>query len=219
MVGCRQQGADTRAGPGDGRVGSRLGRLMVLSIAAVVALSLPACGGGADDSASSSKTSTAPPGEPTGGSALPRDVVLPLSAVKEVLPEMTHETATGENEGAVGNPTGTRSVTYATGNGSRRVVISVDRYESSAGASSAYQEATQKSKEVPGAKGETVSDLGEKAFIGVVTQGDETHVGGGALYGGRIVAATLQGYDGTNENKAKVTEIIRKQAVAAKRAL
>ena len=60
-------------------------------------------------------------------------------------------------------------------------------------------------------------DLGQRASIGVATQGKETHVGGGALYGDRIVTVTLQGYDATTENRAKVTALIRNQA-AAKRA-
>ena len=80
-------------------------------------------------------------------------------------------------------------------------------------------EAVQGSKEAPGGEGETVSDLGEKTFIGVSAQDNETHVGGGALYGDLIVNVTLQGYEGTNENKAKVTQLIRMQAAAAKRAL
>jgi hypothetical protein len=194
-------------------------RLAPLLIVAVVALWLPACGAGHGGSASSSKTSS-DSGEASSPSTLARDVVVPLSTVKKILPEMTQETATGANKAAVGNPTGSRIVTYATNDGSRRVVISVDQYPSSEEASSAYQEATQKSKEVPGAtKGQTVSNLGEKAFVGVVTQAKETHVGGGALYGDLIVTATLQGYRGTKENKAKVAEIIRKQAAAAKQAL
>src|SRR5262249_13718796 len=96
--------------------------------------------------------------------------------------------------------------------GSQRVVISVDQYRSPQDASSAYQQAFQASQEVPGARGEPVADLGQRAFIGVATQGSETHVGGGALYGDRIVTVTLQGYDGTTENRAKVTALIRKQA-------
>ena len=72
------------------------------------------------------------------------------------------------------------------------------------------------SQEVPGAKGEPVSDLGQRAFIGVATQGDETHVGGGALYGDLIVTVTLQGCDGTPENRAKVTALIRNQAAATR---
>jgi len=185
---------------------------VTLSIAAVVAaLLLPACGGGGDSSESTSETASA--------STLPRDVVLTLNEVKEVLPEMSQETATGEDETALGNPTGTRSVTYATDDGSQRVVVSVAQYQSSEDASSTYQEAVQGSLEAPGGAGESVSGLGEEAFIGVSAQGDETHVGGGALYGDLIVNVTLQGYDGTNEDKAKVTELIRMQAAAAERAL
>ena len=60
-----------------------------------------------------------------------------------------------------------------------------------------------------------MTNLGDGAFNRVVTQGDETHVGGGALYGDLIVTATLQDYDGTDENKAKVIELLRKQADAA----
>jgi hypothetical protein len=182
----------------------RVPRLAVLLIAAVVALSMSACGN--DNGASS-------------GSTLPPNVILTLSEVKEILPEMTQETSTGEDETALGNPTGTRSVTYATEDGSQKVVISVAQYPSSEDASSTYQEAVQGSKEAPGGEGENVSDLGEKAFIGVSAQGNETHVGGGALYGDLIVNVTLQGYEGTNENKAKVTQLIRMQAAAAKRGL
>lgn len=187
-------------------------RPAVLLIAAVVALSLPACGNGNDNSESTSETSS-------GSTLLPPNVVLTLSEVKEVLPEMSQETSTGEDETALGNPTGTRSVTYATDDSSQRVVISVAQYQSSEDASSAFQEAVQGSLEAPGGEGETVSDLGEKAFIGTSAQGGETHVGGGALYSELIVIVTLQGYDGTNQNKAKVTELIRMQAAAAKRAL
>jgi hypothetical protein len=187
--------------------------LAVLLIAAVVALSLPAACGNANDNAEST-------GETSSGSTLlPRNVVLTLSEVKEVLPEMSQESATGEDETALGNPTGTRSVTYATDDSSQRVVISVAHYQSSEDASSAFQDAVEGSLEAPGGEGETVSDLGEKAFIGTSARGGETHVGGGALYGELIVIVTLQGYDGTNQNKAKVTELIRMQAAGAKRAL
>ena len=129
---------------------------------------------------------------------------------------MSRETATGQDETAVGNPSGTRSVTYAAADGSQRVVISVDQYPSPQDASHAYEQAFKMSQEVPSAKGESVSDLGQRAFIGVATQGNETHVGGGALYGDRIVTVTLQGCDGTPENRAKVTALIRNQAAATR---
>jgi hypothetical protein len=151
---------------------------------------------------------------------LPRDEIISLSTVKEILPEMTQETATGPNQTVVGNPTANRAVTYASADGSQRAVISVDHYKSSEEASSAYQEASQMSQEVPGVTGsETVPDLGDGAFIGVVTQGDETHVGGGALYGELIVTATLQGYEGTEENKDKVIELLNEQGDTAQQAL
>jgi hypothetical protein len=189
-------------------------RRAALLIAATVVLSLSACGGRKGGPEPSSVAQTAPSG---GATLLPRDAIIPLSAVREVLPEMSRETATGLDETAVGDPAGTRSVTYATADGPQRVVISVDRYKSPEVASAAYQQAFQLSQQVPGAKGEPVSGLGQRAFIGVATQGNETHVGGGALDGDTIVTVTLQGYNGTNENKAKVSAIIRKQA-AAKRA-
>jgi hypothetical protein len=153
------------------------------------------------------------------GSTLPRNVVLTLGEVKQVLPEMSQETATGEDESALGNPRGSRSVTYATDDGSRRVVISVALYQSIQDASSAYLAAVQGSLAAPGGAGEALSNLGEQAFIGVSAQGDETHVGAGALYGDLIVNVTLQGYDGTTENRARVTELIRMEAAAATRAL
>jgi hypothetical protein len=179
------------------------------SIVTVLAFALATCGCGSDASKVPSRTSD--------GSVLPRDRIIPLSTLQELLPEMNREIATGQDDTAVGHPTGTRSVTYATADGSQRVVISVDQYQSPQGASSAYRQAFQASQEVPGARGEAVPDLGQRAFVGVATQGNETHVGGGALYGDLIVTVTLQGYDGTKENRAKVAAIIGKQA-AAKRA-
>jgi len=189
-----------RARPETGAARPALGQFAAPSIAAVMACALATCGCRGD-----------------GSKVLPRDRIIPLGTVKEVLPEMSQEAATGKDETAVGSPTGTRSVTYATADGSQRVVISVDQYQTLQDASSAFEQAFKMSQEVPGAKGEPVSDLGQRAFIGVATQGDETHVGGGALYGDLIVTVTLQGYDGTKENRAKVMALIRKQA-AGKRA-
>ncbi len=58
---------DAKLGLRDRRVGSRLGRLAVLLIAAVVVLSLPACGNGASR-----------------GSTLPSNVILTLGARKKL---------------------------------------------------------------------------------------------------------------------------------------
>ena len=156
---------------------------------------------------------------PGGGSLLPRDVVLPLDAVQEVVPDLATETATGENTPTRGVPDATRRVTYATEGREQRLVLSVDQHPSAADASAAFQEAAEQSRDIPGVEGEAAPELGEASFIGVITQGDETHVGGGALFGDLIVNATLQGYDGTDENKAAVAELIRRQAAHAEQAL
>ena len=153
------------------------------------------------------------------GATLPRNVVLTLNEVKQILPEMSQETATGQDETALGTPRDSRSVTYATADGARRVVISVAQYPSAQDASSAYTAAIQGSLDAPGGAGGAIANVGEQAFIGSSALGDESHVGGGALYGDLIVNVTLQSYDGTTENLARVTELIRMEAAAAARAL
>ena len=173
----------------------------------------------AQGSTPATRSASATPEEPSRGALLPRDVILPLSAVQEVMPEMATETATGENAGALGHPVATRSVTYAVEDGKRRLVLSVDQHPSADDASAAFEDAVAKSREVPGVTGEAVPALGAAAFIGVVTQGDETHVGGGALFGDLIVNATLQAYEGTDTNKATVADLIRRQAAHAEQAL
>jgi len=103
------------------------------------------------------------------------------------------------------------------------VTITVDQYASSSDASSAYQEAVQKSKTVPGFKPIPAENLGQNAFIGTVTQGGETHIGLGALDGTVIVGATLAGFDPTPDIIDKLISMTReeeglaKTAVAAKR--
>lgn len=74
---------------------------------------------------------------------------------------------------AVGNPKATRSVIYANDDNSKKVTITVDQYESVTDASSAYEQAIEKSK-IPGFKPLSVSNVGQKAFAGTVTIGAET---------------------------------------------
>jgi hypothetical protein len=104
-------------------------------------------------------------------------------------------------------------------NSSKKVTITVDQYASPTDASSAYQEAVQKSKIVPGFKPVSASDLGQNGFIGTVTQGDETHIGLGTLQGTLIVGATLVGYDPTPDNIAKLVSVTREEEAVAKAAL
>src|SRR5262249_25932696 len=87
-----------RARPEAGAARPVLGQLAAPAMA-VMALALATCGCGGHASNAPSMTSH--------GSVLPRDLIVPLRTVKEVLPEMSRETATGQDETAVGNPTGT----------------------------------------------------------------------------------------------------------------
>lgn len=156
---------------------------------------------------------------PAASALLPREVILPVEAVQQVVPDIASEIATGPNSTVVGAPVANRAVTYATADSAHRVVLSVDQYATPAEAKRSFDEAFEASKEVPGVTTEAVSGLGESALIGVVTQGDETHVGGGALFGALIVNATLQAFAGTDENKDKVAELIHSQAEHAAGAL
>jgi hypothetical protein len=146
-------------------------------------------------------------------------VVVPISVVNRFFSQVTREASTGQNLTAVGNPKATRSVIYANSDSSKKVTITVDQYASPTDASSAYQEAVQKSKIVPGFKPVSSSDLGQNAFIGTVTQGDETHIGLGAVQGTLIVGVTLVGYDPTPDNIAKLVSVTREEEAAAKAAL
>jgi len=150
------------------------------------------------------------------GSLLSREVVVPLSVVNRFFPEITREATTGQNLTAVGNAKATRSVIYANSDSSKKVTITVDQYASSSDASSAYQEAVQKSKTVPGFKPIPAENLGQNAFIGTVTQGGETHIGLGALDGTVIVGATLAGFDPTPDIIDKLISMTREEEGVAK---
>ena len=186
--------------------GSRLASLAGLSIAVVEALLLAAYG---QSSPSSGTTST---------SVLSRNFVVPLSVVDEFYPQIAQEASTGQNMTAVGSPKATRSVIYANDDNSKKVTITVDQYESATDASSAYQQAVEKSK-IPEFKPVSVSNVGQKAFAGTVTMGAETHVGLGALVGKLIMGVTLAGYDATPENVAKLFALANKEDAAAGAAL
>ena len=186
----------------------RMERLAAPSIALVGALSLVAHG---QSSPSSGATSTPE-------SVLPSSFVVSLSVVEEFFPEVTKEASIGQNSTAVGNPKTTRSVIYANGDSSKKVTISVDQYDTTTDASSAYEQAVEKSK-IPGFKPVSVPNLGQRAFAGTVTMGAETHVGLGALVGKLIVGLTLAGYDATPDNVAKLVALAHKEDAAARAAL
>jgi hypothetical protein len=155
----------------------------------------------------------------TFGITLARKVVIPLSVVNRFFPEITREASTGRNSNAIGNPKATRIVIYTTGDGSKKVTISVDQYGSSKDAASAYQLAVEKSQSVPGFKPVAVPNLGQQTFAGTVTMGSETHVGLGVLNDTLIVGVTLAGYDATADNIANLVAMARTEIAVAKMAL
>src|SRR5207253_7133825 len=142
-------------------------------------------------------------------SLLAREVVIPISTVRGFFPQVDQEARTGPHLTAVGGPKATRSVIYANRSNSKKVTISVDQYVSSSDASSAYEEAVQKSKAVPGWTPISAPDLGQNAFMATVTRGEETHVGFGALQGEVIVAITLAGYNPTPGTIVQLSSLAR----------
>jgi hypothetical protein len=175
-----------------------------LAIAAVALLSL------AGESFSSPATS---------GATLPRNVMVPLSAISRLFPDITRESSTGRNSMAIGNPKATRIVIYQTADGSKKVTITVGQYESLRDASSAYQQARRKSEAVPGYRPVPVPTLAQQTFAGTVTMGAETHIGLGMLDHNLIVGATLAGYDATSQYRDKLVAMARMQAAAARKAV
>ena len=187
---------------GDRGSGSRSRPLTALSIAIVGTLLL-AC-----------QSFSAPV---TSGGTLPRNVIVPLSEVIRLFPDIVREASTGGNATATGKPKATRMVIYESGDGSRKVTITVDQYGSPRDASSAYKQAVQKSQSVPGFKPVQVPRLGQQAFAGTTTMDAETHIGLGTLDHKLIVGATLARYDATPDNATKLVAVARMQGAAAKR--
>lgn len=155
-------------------------------------------------------------GAGVGQSVLPRSIVVGLTTVQKYFPQVAHEQYSGSNSTAVGSPTGTRSVIYTNGDASKKVTISVDWYATARDASAAYREAVSKSK-IPGSSPLKVPTIGQATFAGRVTQGNETHVGLGALSGNLIIGATLAGYPATSENVRRLVALtVAEQAAAAR---
>ena len=149
-------------------------------------------------------------------SLLTRKAVIPISTVRRFFPQVDQESSTGPNLTAVGNPKATRSVIYVNRSGSKKVTITVDRYVSSSDASSAYEEAVQRSKAVPGFTPISAPDLGENAFMATVSRGEETHIGFGALSGNLILGITVVGYHPTPGTIVKLRSLAREEEATAK---
>src|SRR6266705_6874851 len=64
-------------------------------------------------------------------SLLAREVVIPISTVRRLFPQVDQEASTGPHLTAVGGPKATRSVIYANSDNSKKVTISLDQYVNS----------------------------------------------------------------------------------------
>ncbi|MEU2003146.1 hypothetical protein ABZ518_17260 [Rhodococcus sp. NPDC019616] len=154
------------------RIGRRAS-LAILSIVVIGALTAGGCGqqrtepGG--ESQQDATTSTT--------NLVPQEVLVGLEVVQKYFPEIDRQATTSANASAAGVPEATRMVIYEGADG-RRVTVSVDQYSSPDSASTAFEQAIDKSEVVQGFVAlPTPSGVGEKAFAGTVTQGEETHIG------------------------------------------
>ncbi len=175
-----------------------------LSLAAIVVLSLAACGDAAVPSAP----------------LLPRDTVVPVSVVTEYFPDVTQEASTGPNETSVGEPIGSISVVFASADGRKKVTLSVDQYASASDAAAAYQTAVQGSKAAPGFNSAAPPNLGQEAFAGTSQVGAEKHFGLGARDGTLIMSATHAGdIPVTPDNSNNLISLGAEELTTAKRVL
>ncbi len=147
---------------------------------------------------------------------LPRSAIVELSTVQKYFPQVAREQYSGMNKTAAANPVATRSVIFASSDGSKKVTLSVDRYASGGDALSAFHVAVAKSK-IPGFAPITVPVIGQSSFAGRVTRGNETHVGLGAVDGNVVVGATLAGYAATDANLQHLISLARLEDAQAKR--
>jgi hypothetical protein len=170
--------------------------LLALPIAMVT--SIAGCGG---------SSGCFPPPNPL----LLRNYVVQLSIVSQYFDSITQQDGTGEDSTAQGNPNATRAVFLIDDADTQKVTITVDRYNSTSDAASAYEAALEKSEEVPGFTPITIPSVGQQSFAGSVTQGMETHVGLGALDGKFVFGATLAGFDATSDNVANLVGLAPRQ--------
>jgi len=161
---------------------------------------------------------TSPTADPANAfeSLLSREVVVPISTVRRFFPQVDQEARTGPHLTAVGSPKATRTVIYARSNSSKKVTVTVDEYVSSSDALSAYEEAVEKSKAVPGWTPVSAPDLDTNAFMAIVTRGEETHIAFGALQGNLILGITIVGYNPTPGIIIKLRSLAREEEAAAK---
>jgi hypothetical protein len=153
-------------------------------------------------------------GLPLPNHLLPRKYVVLLSSVTQYFDSITRQESTGKDSTAQGNPNATLAVFLIDDADTQKVTITVDRYNSSSDAASAYQTALEKSEEVPGFTPITIPSVGQQSFAGSVTQGIETQVGLGALDGKFVFGVTLAGFDATPDNVDNLVGLARAENAA-----
>ena len=122
-----------------------------LALPIAMVTSIAGCGGSAG---------SFPPPNPL----LRRNYVVQLSIVNQYFDSITQQDSTGEDSTAQGNPNATRAVFFIDDADTQKVTITVDRYNSTADAASAYQTALKKSEEVPGFTPITIPSVGQQSF-------------------------------------------------------
>jgi hypothetical protein len=122
----------------------------------------------------------------------------------------------GADPTATGNPKATKSVAFTNDDGSKKATVSVDTYATPDEASAAFQQAVQRSRDVPGFKSLPTPNLGDQIFAGSVTQDNVTHVGIGVLEGDAVVGVTTAGYETNAQNIAKLLALTTAAVATAK---
>ncbi len=106
-------------------------------------------------------------------------------------------------------------VIYATNDGSKKIILSVDDYENPSEAWLAYQQAVKRS-DLPEFTSIAVSNVGQLVVAGTMTKGSETHTEVTTQDGALLVGATLAGFDATTEEIGKLVELTREELSEAK---
>jgi hypothetical protein len=146
---------------------------------------------------------------------LPRKMMVSLKVVQQFFPTVTRELNNGANPSPFGQPKATRVVIYSTGNGAKKVILSVDDYANPSEAWLAYQQAVKKTQ-LPEFTLIAVSNMGQQVVAGTVPEGGETHTEVTTLDGPLIVGGALAGFEATTDEIGRLVELTREELSEAK---
>lgn len=160
-----------------------------------------------------------PSNDTSGGSAsdvvLSRNMLISIKIVKQFFPAIDRLESSEGNASPAGKPSATRTAVYTSKDASKKLILSVDRYEGFGEALTAYQQ-TVKRIQVPELTPIALSNVGQDVFGGIVTQGSDTHITINTLDGDLLVGATLAGFDASTDTIAKLADLTRKELAQAK---